>query len=216
MPAEEHGEAGDHEPDFIVLEVGAGPRAEGGDAARLKRCEVRAAVVVPHAVQEQSHLAVVLDDRVPLEELDKVGEALGLVARVASPDADDRRVVRMPAVRIGLDGLVEAEGHAVRVGPVGRGHPAVVALDDGAVGAVVGREPNHGTRREAARELEDVPNGRATEAVQALVLIADDAKVAGLLGELEQELLLDVVRVLVLVHQHVTDLARERAAMLGL
>ena len=133
VPAEEHGKAGDHEPDLFVLEVGAGPGAEGGDAARLKRCEVRAAVVIPHAVQEQSHLAVVCNDRAALEELDKLGEALGLVARVASPDADDRRVVWMPAVRIGLDGLVEAKRHAGRVGPVGRGHPAVVALDDGVV-----------------------------------------------------------------------------------
>jgi len=40
VPAEEHGKAGDHEPDLLVFEVGAGPGAESGDAARLKRCEV--------------------------------------------------------------------------------------------------------------------------------------------------------------------------------
>lgn len=66
---------------------------------------------------------------------------------------------------------------------------------------VVRGESNDGTDREAGRKLQNVPNRRAAESVQALVLVADNANVAGLLGELEQELLLDEVRVLVLVHQ---------------
>ena len=54
------------------------------------------------------------------------------------------------------------------------------------MGAIVRVEPDHGTLREAGRKLKDVSNGRPAESVQALVLIADDAKIAGFLGEFEQ------------------------------
>jgi hypothetical protein len=47
-------------------------------------------------------------------------------------------------------------------------------------------------------------------------LVADDAKVTILLGQPEQKLFLDVVRILVLTHQHVTDILHKRAAVLGL
>ena len=48
---------------------------------------------------------------------------------------------------------------------------------------------------------------RPAEAVQALVLVADDAEVAGRFRQLQEDLLLDVICVLVFVHQHVLDAA---------
>ena len=52
VPAKEHGKAGDHEMNLLVVKVSTGPRAEAWDAARLERCKVRCTVVIPHAVQE--------------------------------------------------------------------------------------------------------------------------------------------------------------------
>ncbi len=89
VPAEEDGKAGDEIADFRDLEVRASAGAEGRNALGLQRGEVRAAVVLPHAVQQQGHLAVVRDDLVALQELDEIGEALGLVALVLAPDCDD-------------------------------------------------------------------------------------------------------------------------------
>ena len=59
----------------------------------------------------------------------------------------------------------------------------------------------------ALRELEDVPDGGAAEAVEALVLVADHADVSAGLGELQEELFLDVVSVLVLIHEDVAQVA---------
>ena len=97
----------------------------------------------------------------------------------------DRRLL------IGLDRLVEPERRSFRIGPIGRCHPAVVAFDNGPMGAIVGRELYDGTAREAGRKLEDVPYRRAPEAVQALVLIADNTDVAGILRQLKKQLFLD-------------------------
>lgn len=93
-------------------------------------------------------------------------------------------------------------------------HPTVIAFDDVAVRAVVGCEPYDRTAFEAVRKFQDVPYRCAAKPVEALILVADDAEIAGRFGELEQQLLLNIVRVLVLVDQHVTHFARERILML--
>src|SRR6185295_1195159 len=116
------------------------------------------------------------------------------------------RVVRTLAVRVRLNGFVESKRHSVRVRPIGRGHPPIVPLNDSAVGAIVRGEPNDGARRESAWKLENVSNGRSAKPIQALVFVTDDAKVASLFGELQQNLLLNVVRVLILIHHRITDL----------
>jgi predicted metal-dependent HD superfamily phosphohydrolase len=75
--------------------------------------------------------------------------------------------------------------------------------------SVVGRQRDDRAPGHAQRELQDVPHSRATEAIQALVLITDDAQVPRPVGELEQQSLLDMVCVLVLVDEDVPDLARD-------
>ena len=207
VPAKQHCETGDQVTDFRDIEPGAGAGAKRRDAPGLERGQVRAAVALAHAVQEQGHLTVIGDDLVLLQKVDEIGEAGGFVTPIPAPDCDDGRIVRMRARRVGLDGLLVAKGRAVRVGPVNGGHPAVVALDDRAVGAVVGRELDGRATGHALRELEDVAYGGPAEAVETLVLVADDAQVASFLREFEQELLLDVVGVLILVHEHVTQVA---------
>jgi hypothetical protein len=78
---------------------------------------------------------------------------------------------------------------------------------DQSVGAIVGRQLDGSAAGHALRELEDVPHRGPAEAVQALVLVPDHAQVAALLRELQQELLLDIVSVLVLVHEHIAQVA---------
>jgi hypothetical protein len=64
-------------------------------------------------------------------------------------------------------------------------------------------------------KLRDVPDGRAAEAIQTLVFISGHAEVAALLGEIEEQLLLDVVGVLILIDRQVSDFARKHRLVLG-
>ena len=56
-------------------------------------------------------------------------------------------------------------------------------------------------------ELQDVPHRGPAEAIQALVVVAHHAEVLVVSGQAEHDLFLDVVRVLVFVHQHVARAA---------
>ena len=131
----------------------------------------------------------------------------GLVARVLAPDRDDGRVIRMCCRGIGLDGLGVAKGRTAGVRPVGGRHPAVVAVHDRSVGAVVGRQLDRVAARHPLRELQDIPHRGSAETVEALVLVPDNTEVPVGLNELQEDLLLDVVGVLVLVHENVADVA---------
>ena len=75
--------------------------------------------------------------------------------------------------------------------------------------AVIRRELDDRAIGEARRELQDISDCGTTKAIQALILVADDTKVASPLRELQQELLLNVVRILILVHEDVTDVTRQ-------
>ena len=97
MPSEHDRETRNHEPDFVTLEVGARSRAENRYSAGFKCRQERPTMVLPHTVQEQCDLVVVLDDLIALQEVDKVSEPLRLVAGVPAPDADDRWIVGMTA-----------------------------------------------------------------------------------------------------------------------
>jgi len=80
-------------------------------------------------------------------------------------------------------------------------------VEDALEGAVVPLEPHDGGAGEDAREVEDVAHLGPAEAVDRLVVVADDAEVgatgsrAGGAGEEAQELELGDVRVLVLVDE---------------
>ena len=58
---------------------------------------------------------------------------------------------------------------------------------------------------EVSLELQDVLNGGAAEAVQALVVVAHHAHVLGIARQQQHDLLLDEVRVLILVDDDVGD-----------
>src|SRR5207249_22998 len=121
------------------------------------------------------------------------------VTLVSPPDADNRGVLWMVRIRVGTDCFVEAERRARCVRPVRRRHPAVVSVDDGAVRTVIRGELEHRALRKAAREFENVADSSSAKAIKALVLISDDAKVSASLRQLQQELFLNIIRVLVLI-----------------
>ena len=216
MVAEDERERRHHQADLLVLEVAAGPRAERRDALARQRVEVAAAVLPADRVEQERDLAVVLDDPLLLEVRDHVREAARLVPAAGAVDREDGRVARVHRARLGHDRLREPEVRALRVRPVGAGHPAVVGLDDPLVRAVVDREGLLGARLEAGRELEDVADRRPAEPIERLVLVADDRDVHLRPGKTQDELLLDEVRVLVLVDHGVLDPAGDRLADVGL
>lgn len=209
VAAEDERHASNELADLLVLEVRAGPRTERRNALPLQRLEVRPAQVAADAVQEQRDLAVVLDDFAVIEELDEACEPTGLVAPLFAPDAEDRRVIRMLSAGIRLDRFRKPVGPSARRAPVPAPHEAVVCRDDPRMGPVVDREGNAPAAGERVGELEDVADGRAAKSVEALGLVADDAEVSCGRREARQQPLLDVIRVLVLVHQDVADALEE-------
>ena len=101
---------------------------------------------------------------------------------------------------------------ALDVGPELLRPPLAVALDDrvggredGLGGAVVLLELHHLGLGEVVLEVEDVADVGVAEAVDRLVLVADDHQVAVLCGEQLQQPVLGVVGVLVLVDQDVAE-----------
>ena len=160
-------------------------------------------MVFPHAVQKQRHLVVVRDDSILLQERHEIGEPLGLVAAIAAPDADDGGVVGILSTGVRGDGLVVAEGAAFPTGPVGRRHPAVVALHDRPVRAVVGGQLDGRAVCDTLRKLQNVAHRRAPEPIEALIFVAHHTQVPIRSRQLQEKLLLDVIGVLVLVHQQV-------------
>ena len=163
--AEEHGEAGNHQPHLIVVEVGACPRTKGRDALRLQGSEVRSAILLTHTMQEQRYLAIVGNDLALLQEGHQIGKAFRRVALMAAPDREDGRVVGVRSIGVGLNRLVIAKRQAARVRPVRRGHPAVICRDNAPVRAIVRGELDHGTPRNPRGELQDVTNRGAAEPV---------------------------------------------------
>src|SRR6266545_6347054 len=75
MPPEDNREARDEISNDVVIEVSTRPRTEDWNRSSLQGCEIRAAVVLPHAVEQQCHLAVVGYYAVLQQKLDQVREA---------------------------------------------------------------------------------------------------------------------------------------------
>ena len=136
-----------------------------------------------------------------------------LAARVAL--LDEPGDLRGDVARLGL--LVLDLDHAHRVAlaelrpeplllplRVVRDH-RVRRLEDRVRGAVVLLERDRSRGRKVALELEDVADVGASEGVDGLVRIAHRAEVLVLLGQELQEPVLGVVRVLVLVDEHVAE-----------
>ena len=80
--------------------------------------------------------------------------------------------------------------------------------------AVVCRQLDDGAIGEARRELQDISDCCATEAIQALILIADDTEVSSPLCELQEKLFLNVVGILVFVHEDVADVLHQQVPLL--
>ena len=139
------------------------------------------------------------------------------------------RVVAVPrelAVHLGLDRLgdpfrllLAADRlvlHDVVPGPILRPQlllPSPLVVSDDLVGALqdlLGRavvllQLDDASLWVVLLELQDQPHIRATPAVDALIVIADHADVPALVGKQLHELVLRVVDVLILVHQHVME-----------
>src|SRR5882672_2674699 len=128
---------------------------------------------------------------------DRVRYERGLVALVARRDDVDRHAVavRRPEL-LGLT-LGRSRDHAERGG------------DDALARAVVLLELDDGRVRVVALEAADVAHVGAPPAVNALVVVADDAKVPVTLYESAQEAVLDRVRVLEFVDEHVIEAAAD-------
>ena len=109
VPAEQDGIAGDQIVNLRDIEKDARPGAERRNPPALERLQIGAAVLFAYTVQEQRDLTVVCYDLVLFQELDQVGKPVGLIASVASPDANDGRIVRMLPLRVRGDGLVVSE-----------------------------------------------------------------------------------------------------------
>jgi hypothetical protein len=105
---------------------------------------------------------------------------------------------------------MQAELPAAGAGPVVLGDERRVCLHDAAPRPVVDAELNSSRLdaervRAALRELDEVLDCRATEAIERLVVVADDANVLRAAGEPEEDALLDCIGVLVLVDDDVLE-----------
>ena len=200
VPAEQDCVTGHQVADGGNIKEAPGAGAESGDALGLQGFQIMAAVLLADAVQQEGHLAVILNYLIIFQKLHQIGESFGLVPGVGSPYADDGRVVGAVSVRIGDYGFVVAEGFAVRVGPVRRGHPIVVAFHYGGMRAVVGNQLDDPAVGHPLGELQDVAYRGPPEAVYALVLVTHHAQVLVGPRQFEEQLFLYVVGVLVFVH----------------
>ena len=73
--------------------------------------------------------------------------------------------------------------------------------------AVVRRERYGARVFKVAGKLKDVPDCCPSEPIERLVLISDNTDVPGISRKPEEKLLLDIVGVLVLVHQYISNAA---------
>ena len=96
-------------------------------------------------------------------------------------------------------------------------HPLIVKADNVRVRPVVDgqRDALAQTLGEQRRELQDVADGRASEAVQSLVVVADHTQVTPLIGQQHKDAFLDGVGVLVLVDHQVRELFAQLRQHLG-
>ncbi len=117
--AEDEGEASNHNADFVVVEVGAGARAESGNALRLQGREKAGAVILADAVEEEGDLAVVLDDGLLFEELDQGSEAVSFVLFRCAVNREHGGVVGVFGFGVVRNGFVVAEREAIGIVPVG-------------------------------------------------------------------------------------------------
>ncbi len=188
----ERAQPGEHVADLGSLEVGGGAAGASGQRALLERgCDRRSLCL------DRAHQHADLVRRRPggdqLLGLRCDGLRLGALG-AAAPEADAPAARALQLLRYALGQRVDHRGRCSEDAPAG----AVVALeaDDGRLG-------------ELALEVEQVLLRRAPEAVDRLVVVADDGDVAVLLDEQPQQHPLGEVRVLVLVDEHVPVAARD-------
>ena len=198
----------DCQPHLVAVEEAVRARRVDADTALLEAlCKV-ACVAVLDRLKEKGDLVVVVDDPALLERTNESADGFAPVVLVV-PDLDDGGR-SLYTVTNGLDALLEAITIPVEPEPrSGRPlHPVVVESDDSRVGAVVVRQRNLFTPAipELFGELQDVTNGRAAEAVKALIIVANDTDVAAGLPQQQRQLFLDVIGVLILIDHYILDL----------
>jgi len=127
-------------------------------------------------MQKKSDLAIVLDYFTALQKLHKVSKSIRLIVLVSSPDTKYRGIRQMLDLQIGLYVLFMTKAQALRVRPISRSHPVVIAFDYVSVGSVVSSELDGRTLGEVGLELKNVPHSSAAKPENALVLVADYTK----------------------------------------
>ena len=141
-------------------------------------------------------------------------------AVVVHHDAADDKICLVLLVENRLDEHAVARA---RIGPESLALPASVVLDDGVRrvedilrGAVVLLQADRAAALVFLFKVQNIRDVRAAEFVNALVIVADDADIALFPHELLHQKILQAVRVLILVDEHITELAAVVLAHLAL
>ena len=188
-----------------------GGKAAGGHMGIRQAVQVGTGEILLHAVQQQPHLVIAGDHALPLEETQQLAELASLLRWSQRFHRDHGRISAIAAGVVGRDGLVAAEGPALRieVAPVRSGHPAVISPHDVRMRAVVDVELHRTAVGQPVGEPEDVLHAGTAKPVQRLVLITHHAEVSAVPDQPQQDALLDVRRVLVLVAHQIPDAASD-------
>ena len=187
---EQDGEVGQHVLDLGAVEEAHAAHYAVGDAVALEG-ELKAVGLGVHAVE---HGAVAEVPAAPAPGEDARGDELRLVVLVLGRVEQEL----VPVAGVCPKRLALALGV---VGDNGVGSP-----EDVAGGAVVLLQADGAAALEFLFEAEDILDGGAAELVDALVVVAHHADVPPAAGEHAREQVLEVVRVLILVYQHIFEL----------
>ena len=187
---QQHGQVGQHVLDLGAVEEAHAAHYAVGDAVALEG-ELKAVGLGVHAVE---HGAVAEVPAAPAPGEDARGDELRLVVLVL------RRVEQelVPGAGVG------PERFALALGVVGDDGVGCVQYVAG--GAVVLLQADGAAALELLFKAEDILDGGAAELVDALVVVAHHADVAPAAGQHGGQHVLEVVRVLILVYQHIFEL----------
>ena len=183
-------EIGEHVADLAPVEKTGPPDHRVGDPTIGQR-RLQGAALGVRAVEHGD--VAIADALVAVEGGDLTCDERGLVAVVAGTVAADPVTLPEDAPEPFLLSEQVVADHGVG------------GIENRLAGAVVLIEHDHPGAGERPLELEQVAHLGATEPVDALVGVADDADAAACLSEQDHELVLGDVGVLVLVHEHMLE-----------
>ena len=158
-------------------------------------------------MEKEGDLIEIGDDLFLLKPSNEVDQLITPVLAVFSVERHDRRTGVKRLARPRTDRLVETKA-LLPVLPIASRHPLIVEVDDVGMRPVVGVEDYRlaAPAWEIRRELENVADRGATKTVNGLILVTDHTDVGPLAAELEQNALLDRIRILILVDDEVREL----------